>query len=315
METVLKKRIDTRKEKLSRRLITKLHKASERCAPVWGKPCELDKILLDSLSEIPKCKLIFAVECHGVQVSSNIRSNGEINSFSRGQNLSSRPYMLNLDPGQAFSLSPVYISKTDKKPSITAMHQVFDQYGEKIGCIAVDFDIDDLPEDAIDLVEKHSWRQIKGDPSIRKNLFQQERTISAMDEEIDQVHSIINNLLCKRGIFHAKLHYSSSRATLWLYDRPHEYRLHVLNEIIDPDVCLAYPSRNYPKDARVLPNEIFSVLETFKRLRQADETIYLRSGSINIINAMVGLNFSCDGSHYMPVDEFMKKPDSFWFGV
>jgi hypothetical protein len=29
---------------------------------------------------------------------------------------------------------------------------------------------------------------------------------------------------------------------------------------------------------------------------------------------MVGLTFSCDGSHYMPVDEFIEKDEAFWFG-
>ena len=52
----------------------------------------------------------------------------------------------------------------------------------------------------------------------------------------------------------------------------------------------------------------------FKALRFADETIYLRSCSINIMNGMLGLTFSCDGSHYMPVEEFLDKDLSFWFG-
>ena len=29
---------------------------------------------------------------------------------------------------------------------------------------------------------------------------------------------------------------------------------------------------------------------------------------------MVGLNFSCDGSHYMQYDEFLGKNVDFWFG-
>jgi hypothetical protein len=35
--------------------------------------------------------------------------------------------------------------------------------------------------------------------------------------------------------------------------------------------------------------------------------------SINIFNGMVSLTFSCDGSHYMPHDEFLAKDTSFWF--
>ena len=57
------------------------------------------------------------------------------------------------------------------------------------------------------------------------------------------------------------------------------------------------------------------MFQQFKALRFADDTIYLRSGSLNVINGMVGLTFSCDGSHYMPVEEFLAKDDSFWFGA
>jgi hypothetical protein len=56
------------------------------------------------------------------------------------------------------------------------------------------------------------------------------------------------------------------------------------------------------------------VLQEFKALRFADETIYLRSASINIMNGMLGLTFSCDGSHYMPVEEFIEKNLGFWVG-
>jgi hypothetical protein len=52
----------------------------------------------------------------------------------------------------------------------------------------------------------------------------------------------------------------------------------------------------------------------FRKLRFADDNVYLRAGSLNIINGMVGLNFSCDGSHYMPFDELLEKSTEFWFG-
>ncbi len=49
-----------------------------------------------------------------------------------------------------------------------------------------------------------------------------------------------------------------------------------------------------------------------KKLRMADETIYLRSSSINIFNGLISLTFSCDGSHYMSYHEFLDKDLSFW---
>jgi hypothetical protein len=54
-----------------------------------------------------------------------------------------------------------------------------------------------------------------------------------------------------------------------------------------------------------------TILEQFQLLRFMDENIYLRSGSLNIFNGMVGLNFSCDGSHYMSYREFLEKDIQF----
>ena len=56
---------------------------------------------------------------------------------------------------------------------------------------------------------------------------------------------------------------------------------------------------------------IYSIL---RELRFTDETIYLRAGSLNLCNGMVLFNFSCDGSHYIPYDEFLAKDLAFWFG-
>jgi hypothetical protein len=129
------------------------------------------------------------------------------------------------------------------------------------------------------------------------------------------VIAIMDELLGERGVFHVKLHFSSSRATLWLTDDPYRYRVHVLREITDPAMCLAYPRRPYPDMAVVARDRIKAVFERFALLRSADETFYLRSGSLNVINGMVGLTFSCDGSHYLPANEFLAKDERFWLGA
>jgi hypothetical protein len=223
--------------------------------------------------------------------------------------------MADIANADEFILSPIYVDKNDRRPCVTALHKVKDDQGKVIGCIAADYDLSVLPttEDTLDDAPS-SWRQIKGDPAIRQNLFQQARVNSAMDQRLDEVNDILTDLITQRGIFHAKLHYSSSRATLWVYDDPHRYRLHVLDEIINPSVCLAYPRKPYPSDATVSEDKVAKVFKRLAELRNADETIYLRSGSLNVVNGMVGLTFSCDGSHYMSADEFLGKPDSFWFG-
>jgi hypothetical protein len=37
--------------------------------------------------------------------------------------------------------------------------------------------------------------------------------------------------------------------------------------------------------------------------------------AINIFNGMISLTFSCDRSHYVTYDEFLRKDMSFWLGI
>jgi len=135
-----------------------------------------------------------------------------------------------------------------------------------------------------------------------------------MDDHIDLVLSTVQRLLEAHGVFHTKIHFSSGRCSFWLFEDPYSYRIHVVDELIDPDLFLYYPPQPYPSIATITPDQICAVLQELKELRFADETVYLRSASLNIINGMTGLTFSCDGSHYMPVEEFLEKNLSFWLG-
>lgn len=121
--------------------------------------------------------------------------------------------------------------------------------------------------------------------------------------------------MLEHGIFHGKLHFSSSGITLWHFDSPFNYHIVKIDELISPDICLAYPQQPYDQRATVAPEHIKKIFEKFKQLRFSKEIIYLRAGSLNICNGMIGLNFSCDGSHYMYYEEFLEKDHEFWFGV
>lgn len=158
-----------------------------------------------------------------------------------------------------------------------------------------------------------TWLQLKGDPAIRQGLFSQCRVESDMDRQIDRVLAAVEELMRWRGIFHAKLHFSSNRATLWPASDPMRYRVHMLDEILSPEIRLAYPESAYAGEACVPPEHIRPVLERLKELRQMDENMYLRAGSLNVVNGLVGLNFSCDGSHYLWAEEFLSHDTRFRF--
>ena len=53
------------------------------------------------------------------------------------------------------------------------------------------------------------------------------------------------------------------------------------------------------------------ILNEFKRLRSTDQTIYMRNGSINRVNGLIGMNFSCDDAHYIDHKTFFEKLETF----
>ncbi len=148
------------------------------------------------------------------------------------------------------------------------------------------------------------WLQIKGDPSVRRFLFDQTRQPSLFDERIDALVDTVEALLNLRGVFHAKIHFSSNQLTCWLFNDPYRYRVFVGEEIFRPDFLDPFESA-VALERPVIPAEaIRPILLDFKRLRIKDDTVYLRNASINRINGMIGMTFSCDGSHYVPYAEF-----------
>lgn len=283
---------------------------AETCAPLWSVPDALDQIFSERLKDIPYCHLLYALSTNGTQISSNV-STDEIDPRWRGQELSQRPFQTGNLPYRGFIISPIYVSRVSHKRCITLIQAVI--WDHKLsGFIAADFNLEDLPQQERADRSGSAWTQYKGDPAIRRTVFEQQRMKSLLDENIDAVIDNIDILMREHGIYHFILHFSSSRAIFWVFDDPYNYHFHGISEILDPEVCLAYPIRPYPENAKVSPEKIRMVLEQFKSLRLDDENIYLRSGSLNIMNGIIGLTFSCDGSHYLTVDEFLNKEHPFW---
>jgi hypothetical protein len=290
-----------------------MQSAVSRCLPVWSQKDLTDRALLAALAEIPYAKFLYALDRFGRQISANASRGGLIDK-DFGRNRSQRPYLREVLPIQGFLLSEAYISLREKRPSLTAIH-VVQRDGAIVGFLGADFDLRDLPLTQPMYTEPTHWRQIKGDPAIRRNLFAQTRAESQMDRSIDDILAVLEELICDRGVFHFKLHFSSSLATLWLIDDPYRFRILGIDDLMDPDICLAYPRQPYPADARIDAGDISRLLETFKALRFMDETLYLRAGMANVFNAMIGLTFSCDGSHYMSAAEFLARNVAFWAGT
>ena len=312
-DSPLKQRILRQRATLFNMLIDPMRRTAKRCAKAWDDKAALDHLLLDSIPKVPYVTYLYALDTQTRQISANASADGPIED-DFGRDRSQRPYTQNLPDKKDMTLSEAYISLRVGRPSVTAIQRVHldDRF---IGYIGADFDLRSLPITKDLYSEPSRWRQIKGDPAIRGHVFQQHRIPSRMDDSIDMIVPVLEELVIENGVFHIKIHFSSSRATLWLRKDPFRYQLLEFDDMVDPDVCLAFPHTPYPADAVVSKDQIRPIFDTFKHLRFADETIYLRAGSINIFNGMVGLNFSCDGSHYIPFDQFLARDSEFWEGI
>ena len=309
----LQESIAHQREELMGMLQEPLQRLAAACSNVWGDRAKLNAVLSAALSELPYSKALFALDTNAVQISDNVSAAGVTEKdFERDR--SKRPYMCEVVPTAGFLLSDAYISLQSRRPSLTAIQIVRDTAGNALGFIGTDFDLRDLPLTSKLYEEPSYWRQIKGDPSIRGTVFHQNRVESAMDQRIDTVLGVVEELMVSHGVYHVILHFSSSRAVIWVMEDPYRYRLLDINALTNPDSCLAYPGTPYPAGALVPEEQIRAVLDSFRKLRFMDEMFYLRSGTLNIFNGVVGLTFSCDGSHYIPYDEFLRTDHAFWVG-
>lgn len=308
----LKRSIQKQRSALLDVLTGPMQQLAESCQQAWPEREALSTALLQGFAQIPHCKYLYVTDIAGKQLSDNVSGEGLLpEHYARDRSL--RPYMKEARPDVNFILADAYISLLAQRPSLTALQTLYLD-GKAVAYLGADFDLRDLPMTGDLYADADAWQQIKGDPAIRGTVFLQTRVESALDRNIKQALSILHELIVARGVFQVMLHFSSSRATVWVMDDPFRYRILQIDALSDPDICLAYPRCAYPADAEIPSQKIQAVFDNLMRLRFGDDTIYLRSASLNIFNGLVSLTFSCDGTHYMPYSEFLHKDSAFWFG-
>ncbi len=318
MLSTLQKSVNKQRKSLKKLLGNTMAEFAAELPPLLHDSEALSDHLLSAFLRLPYCKYVYVLDADGVQLSATVFRGGT-NKVDIGRDRSQRPYLKTIllpeNKDMDFYLSESYISKNMKRPSLTAIQRIRNEQGESIGFLGVDYDLRELPRAEDIYEEPRQHRQIKGDPAIREGLFLQQRAESQMDKQLDSVMTILEELMLEHGVYHCQIHYSSSRVTLWHVDDPYTYRILTMEELSDVGLTLAYPRRPYFKRAIVPSQDIIKIFKQFSALRFADQTIYLRSGSLNLVNGFVGLNFSCDGTHYLLYNEFLEKGLDFWFGT
>jgi hypothetical protein len=290
-----------------------LRELATACVAAWGDRAKLEALLGEALKGLPYCKHLYVLDSHSIQITDNVSHEGLLGGLGRDR--TRRPYLREVRSDTEFSLSGAYISLQERRPSLTATQLVRNASGEVLGSIGAYFALRDLPLTREMYEEPRLWQQVKGDPSIRNTVFQQTRVESVMDQHVDTVLGVVTELMLYHGVYHVMLHFSSSRAVVWVMQDPYRYRMLNIDALTDPDICFAFPRTPYPADALVPAEQVRSVWDAVRSLRLMDDMFYLRTGTLNIFNGLVGLTFSCDGSHYIPYDEFQRKEHEFWRGI
>ncbi len=307
--------VQQQRDSIQRQLLVTLGSLAEKA--LNQTPESFEQLLRSSITDdapLDFCNELYLLDPECTQITPTFTPNGAI-SIRPGKRLSLNNYARRLRlSGERMLLSDVFLDYTNQTSQILALHSVCDSM-EISGYLVAQFELRCLPQTAEPPENSRQWVQVKGDPAIRGQLFDQRFTQRAIDEYIDDVISIITELITERGVFLCKLRFSSSMAMIHLYDAPYEPYTLILTELINPELCLAYPLRDYPEQAHIPATLIRQILEKIKKLRYADENIYLRSAALNIISGMVELIFSCDGTYQMPYEEFLEKGDAFWFGL
>ena len=170
MQNTWKESIYRQREELASILRDPLERLAEQCVPVWGNREKLNELLLTGFPRIPHCTYLYCVDTKGMQICDNIGASG-LAPDHFGRDRSQRPYMQESVPAWGFLLSDAYISLRKHRPSLTALQVVRD--GERtLGFLGADFDLRNLPVTSELYEEPGQWRQVKGDPAIRGQVFQ-----------------------------------------------------------------------------------------------------------------------------------------------
>lgn len=273
---------------------------AKQCASAWFTVECLDEVLHAYFPSIPHCHLVYAIDKFGKQLSANVGSAG-IESHYRHQDLSRRPYSVSLYPKRHFMLSSVYISQTTGQPCISAVQPVINEQ-QFLGFVVADFDIRHLPFASNTPTE----------PQKTLTLDFPQRIISVADLHLDKTAKTVGRLMSEHGVFHCTIHYTSAQILLWQIGEPFQYRLYTVEQMLEPTIYHAYPRMTFSEKASVSTRQIKQILERFNTLRLAGNAVYLRHGSLNIMNGLVGLSFSREGSQYLTAELFLDQDLSFW---
>jgi hypothetical protein len=180
---------------------------------------------------------------------------------------------------------------------------------------------------------------IKGDPSLRESVSLRKRYDSTVDSLFEQLEPNLEDLLLNRGIYRIFIGFNSGEIRTNSVFDPLRQEIHEAEKIADPDyINRHFPRINYDEKIALMrklyatlqesqqyrnipqywqnilnrrssqwrplePENIPNILSTIRVLRDIEE-YYLRNLTMCIVQAIVRMQFNCDGTQIIDAHNF-----------
>ena len=183
-------------------------------------------------------------------------------------------------------------------------------------------------------------RSVKGDKSLRDSVYNRERTMNLVDENIDELLEVILFLLLSTGIYRIVIGLNNGEIKTSSVFDPFNVEVHLAEDLLVPDYVFhhfgtisldekealieryyqmlehdpafdflseewqeAFHKRNETMNQLTDEQDLRYIIEHIPALRNL-EGYYLRSAVINLFNSTVSMSFNCDGTQIMSHKKF-----------
>ena len=125
------------------------------------------------------------------------------------------------------------------------------------------------------------------------------------DDRLDDLMDIAKQLMNRKGVYHLGIHFSSSQLVCWTSDNPYNYQVFTAEAVFADDFADQFASSKSQMHTQININEVESILESLKCLRENKGAGELLNASIHMVNGMIGLTFACDDTRYINYKDYM----------
>jgi len=126
-----------------------------------------------------------------------------------------------------------------------------------------------------------------------------------LDDRVDDLATIVKQLVLEKGVFHLAVHFSSSQLVCWTLDNPYSFRVYTADDVFAENFTTLFSPMKTKTHNCIDKYLILPILNSLKELRKNASGSELRNASIHMMNGYIGLSFACDDTRYINYKDFV----------